>query len=158
MREPTRPLSWQHLIQQSDLNQIHEHCEKLIQLSNWVQFCVSEPLKNQIKVVGYSQSVLKLEVVSSSVFMKFKYEKLQLMSLLRQKYLPELTSILCKVNPTLAKINVEKLKQWQSLKQTKNDLGVISKNTSNLLISLSTEIESESLKKALLNLAKLRKE
>lgn len=158
MREPSRPILWNHLIQQSDLSQIQKQCEKLEQLTHWVQHCLSEPLKNQVKVVCYTQSILKLEVISSAVLMRLKYEQSQLMLQLRQHYLPELASISCQINPKLSNVNAEKLKQWQNRKIKTEEIKGMSKAISQLLFDLANDIENDALKKALLDLAQLKKE
>lgn len=158
MRKLSQPKPWQALMLESDLNSLQRRCEKLAQLTFWVNENLSDALKNHVKVVSYDKSVLKLEVTSSTILMRFKYEQTQLMSILRAKSLPELSSISCSVNPKLSKVSTEKLKQWKQRKEKSPHSFLFSEKTKNQLASFASSVENESLKRSILRLIKEEKE
>ena len=90
------------LSQGSLLSQIHERTLALSQLAKVVDELLPTPLNQQYRVANYRQGVLILEVSSANWLTRIKYEQSNLISAIRKKILPSLSSIQYKINPAIA--------------------------------------------------------
>ncbi|WP_430876135.1 DUF721 domain-containing protein [Gilliamella sp. G0441] len=89
------------LTQNSSLSQIKERISALNKLSSVVHDLLPSPLKPQCRVSNYRQGILIIEVSSASWLTRLKYEQSKLISGIRKKLLPSLSSIQYRINPDI---------------------------------------------------------
>ena len=131
------------------LCQIKERTQALSQLTKVIDELLPTPLNQHYRVANYRQGVLVLEVSSANWLTRIKYEQSNLISGIRGKILPSLSSIQYKINPTIAK------NYSQSINFSNNNAkinSVISVQTAIYLKALA-EQAPEKLKKQLIKLA-----
>ncbi|MDF7666963.1 DciA family protein [Orbaceae bacterium ESL0727] len=96
------PQSFSFLVRQTTgLSQIEERTSALFQLSRALDEILSKPLNEKCRVANYRQGILVIEVSSASWLTRLKYEQSNVLSALRQKVLPALSSIQYQINPDL---------------------------------------------------------
>ena len=131
------------------LSKIKERTVALSQLTKVIDELLPTPLNQQYRVANYRQGVLILEVSSASWLTRLKYEQGNLLSGIRQKILPSLSSIQYKINPTIATNYSQSV--ILSAKNVKIS-NVISKQTA-IYLNAVAEQAPDKLKKQLIKLA-----
>ncbi|MCX8660544.1 DUF721 domain-containing protein [Gilliamella sp. B2772] len=131
------------------LSQIKERTLALTQLTKVIDELLPAPLNQQYRVANYRQGILILEVSSANWLTRIKYEQSNLISGIRQKILPSLSSIQYKINPTIA-TNNSQLVNFSNKNAKINN--VITIQTAIYLNALA-EQAPEKLKKQLIKLA-----
>ena len=131
------------------LSKIKERSIALNQLSKVIDELLPTPLNQQYRIANYRQGVLILEVSSASWLTRLKYEQSNLLSGIRQKILPSLSSIQYKINPTIATNYSQSV--ILSAKNVKIS-NVISKQTA-IYLNAVAEQAPDKLKKQLIKLA-----
>lgn len=132
----------------SSLSQIQERINALSKLTYAVNELLPSPLKQQCRIANYRQGVLVIQVSSASWLTRLKYEQSNLLSTLRQKLLPSLSSIQYQIDPNMT------VKVSQQVDSVKNVpiLGVMTPESAMCLYALA-ESAPDSLKKQLIKLA-----
>ncbi|TSJ90527.1 DUF721 domain-containing protein [Gilliamella apicola] len=131
------------------LSKIKERTVALSQLTKVIDELLPTPLNQQYRVANYRQSVLILEVSSANWLTRIKYEQSNLISGIREKILPSLSSIQYKINPTIA------TNYSQSVNLSDNNVkieNVLSKQTA-IYLNVVAEKAPDKLKKQLIKLA-----
>ena len=131
------------------LSKLNERAVALSQLTKVIDELLPTPLNQQYRVANYRQGVLILEVSSASWLTRLKYEQGNLLSGIRQKILPSLSSIQYKINPTIATNYSQSV--ILSAKNVKIS-NVISKQTA-IYLNAVAEQSPDKLKKQLIKLA-----
>lgn len=131
------------------LSKIKERSIALNQLSKVIDELLPTPLNQQYRIANYRQGVLILEVSSASWLTRLKYEQSNLLSGIRQKILPSLSSIQYKINPTIATNYSQSVILSDKNVKTSN---VISKQTA-IYLNTVAEQAPDKLKKQLIKLA-----
>ena len=131
------------------LSKLKERAVALSQLTKVIDELLPTPLNQQYRVANYRQSVLILEVSSANWLTRIKYEQSNLISGIREKILPSLSSIQYKINPTIA------TNYSQSVNLSDNNVkieNVLSKQTA-IYLNVVAEKAPDKLKKQLIKLA-----
>ena len=131
------------------LSKIKERTVALSQLTKVIDELLPTPLNQHYRVANYRQSVLILEVSSANWLTRIKYEQSNLISGIREKILPSLSSIQYKINPTIA------TNYSQSVNLSDNNVkieNVLSKQTA-IYLNVVAEKAPDKLKKQLIKLA-----
>ena len=131
------------------LSKIKERTVALSQLTKVIDELLPTPLNQHYRVANYRQSVLILEVSSANWLTRIKYEQSNLISGIREKILPSLSSIQYKINPTIA------TNYSQSVNLSDNNVkieNVLSKQTA-IYLNVVAEKAPNKLKKQLIKLA-----
>lgn len=131
------------------LSKIKERTVALSQLTKVIDKLLPTPLNQHYRVANYRQSVLILEVSSANWLTRIKYEQSNLISGIREKILPSLSSIQYKINPTIA------TNYSQSVNLSDNNVkieNVLSKQTA-IYLNVVAEKAPDKLKKQLIKLA-----
>ena len=131
------------------LSKIKERTIALSQLTKVIDELLPTPLNQQYRVANYRQGVLILEVSSASWLTRLKYEQGNLLSGIRQKILPSLSSIQYKINPTIATNYSQSVILSDKNVKISN---VISKQTA-IYLNAIAEQAPDKLKKQLIKLA-----
>ncbi|MBI0153703.1 DUF721 domain-containing protein [Gilliamella sp. W8128] len=131
------------------LSKIKDRTIALSQLTKIIDELLPPPLIQQYRVANYRQGVLILEVSSASWLTRLKYEKGNLLSGIRQKILPSLSSIQYKINPTIATNYSQSVILSDKNVKISN---VISKQTA-IYLNAIAEQAPDKLKKQLIKLA-----
>ena len=131
------------------LSKIKERTVALSQLTKIIDELLPPPLIQQYRVANYRQGVLILEVSSASWLTRLKYEQSNLLSGIRQKILPSLSSIQYKINPTIATSYSQSVILSDKNVKISN---VISKQTA-IYLNAVAEQAPDKLKKQLIKLA-----
>ena len=131
------------------LSKIKERTVALSQLTKVIDELLPTPLNQQYRVANYRQGVLILEVSSASWLTRLKYEQGNLLSGIRQKILPSLSSIQYKINPTIATSYSQSVILSDKNVKISN---VISKQTA-IYLNAVAEQAPDKLKKQLIKLA-----
>lgn len=131
------------------LSKIKERTVALSQLTKVIDELLPTPLNQQYRVANYRQGVLILEVSSASWLTRLKYEQGNLLSGIRQKILPSLSSIQYKINPTIATSYSQSVILSDKNVKISN---VISKQTA-IYLNAIAEQAPDKLKKQLIKLA-----
>ena len=131
------------------LSKIKERTVALSQLTKVIDELLPTPLNQQYRVANYRQGVLILEVSSASWLTRLKYEQSNLLSGIRQKILPSLSSIQYKINPTIATSYPQSVILSDKNVKISN---VISKQTA-IYLNAVAEQAPDKLKKQLIKLA-----
>ena len=131
------------------LSKIKDRTIALSQLTKIIDELLPPPLIQQYRVANYRQGVLILEVSSASWLTRLKYEQGNLLSGIRQKILPSLSSIQYKINPTIANNYSQSVILSDKNVKISN---VISKQTA-IYLNAIAEQAPDKLKKQLIKLA-----
>ena len=131
------------------LSKIKERTVALSQLTKVIDELLPTPLNQQYRIANYRQGVLILEVSSASWLTRLKYEQSNLLSGIRQKILPSLSSIQYKINPTIATNYSQSVILSDKNVKISN---VISKQTA-IYLNAIAEQAPDKLKKQLIKLA-----
>ena len=131
------------------LSKIKDRTIALSQLTKIIDELLPPPLIQQYRVANYRQGVLILEVNSASWLTRLKYEQGNLLSGIRQKILPSLSSIQYKINPTIATNYSQSVILSDKNVKISN---VISKQTA-IYLNAIAEQAPDKLKKQLIKLA-----
>ena len=131
------------------LSKIKDRTIALSQLTKIIDELLPPPLIQQYRVANYRQGVLILEVSSASWLTRLKYEQSNLLSGIRQKILPSLSSIQYKINPTIATNYSQSVILSDKNVKISN---VISKQTA-IYLNAIAEQAPDKLKKQLIKLA-----
>lgn len=131
------------------LSKIKDRTIALSQLTKIIDELLPPPLIQQYRVANYRQGVLILEVSSASWLTRLKYEQSNLLSGIRQKILPSLSSIQYKINPTIATSYSQSVILSDKNVKISN---VISKQTA-IYLNAIAEQAPDKLKKQLIKLA-----
>ena len=131
------------------LSKIKDRTIALSQLTKIIDELLPPPLIQQYRVANYRQGVLILEVSSASWLTRLKYEQGNLLSGIRQKILPSLSSIQYKINPTIATSYSQSVILSDKNVKISN---VISKQTA-IYLNAIAEQAPDKLKKQLIKLA-----
>ena len=131
------------------LSKIKDRTIALSQLTKVIDELLPTPLNQQYRVANYRQGVLILEVSSASWLTRLKYEQGNLLSGIRQKILPSLSSIQYKINPTIATNYSQSVILSDKNVKISN---VISKQTA-IYLNAIAEQAPDKLKKQLIKLA-----
>ena len=133
----------------SILLQIQEKINIFSKLTDVINELLPSSLTQHYRVANYRQSVLILEVSSANWLTRIKYEQSNLISGIREKILPSLSSIQYKINPTIA------TNYSQSVNLSDNNVkieNVLSKQTA-IYLNVVAEKAPDKLKKQLIKLA-----
>ncbi|WP_279085102.1 DUF721 domain-containing protein [Gilliamella apis] len=131
------------------ISKIKERTVALSQLTKVIDELLPTPLNQQYRVANYRQGVLILEVSSASWLTRLKYEQSNLLSGIRQKILPSLSSIQYKINPNIATNYSQSVILSDKNVKISN---VISKQTA-IYLNAVAEQAPDKLKKQLIKLA-----
>ncbi|MGL4380322.1 MAG: DUF721 domain-containing protein [Vibrio sp.] len=96
-----RPTATDELIQASKLKQIQDHAKAILLINRQLQEMLPKGLKSQVRAANVRGGNLVLEAASAAIKMKVDYERLHLLSQLRQNGFGHLITIEIRVNPEL---------------------------------------------------------
>lgn len=96
-----RPTATDELIQASKLKQIQEHAKAILLINRQLQDILPKGLKTQVRAANVRGGNLVLEAASAALKMKVDYERLHILTQLRQNGFGHLISIEVRVNPEL---------------------------------------------------------
>jgi hypothetical protein len=137
------------LTQDTCLSQIKERVSALNQLSYVVNELLPSPLNQQCRVSNYRQGLLIIEVSSASWLTRLKYEQSNLLSGIRKKLLPSLSSIQYRINPDIL---IMPLPHTEKSKKINNNQNYMTINSAKYLYTLAQQAPDK-LKKQLIKLA-----
>ncbi|SYZ80582.1 Protein of uncharacterised function (DUF721) [Vibrio paracholerae] len=147
-----RPTATDELIQASKLKQIQEHAKAILHINRQLQEILPKGLKTQVRAANVRGGNLVLEAASAALKMKVDYERLHILTLLRQNGFGHLISIEVRVNPELyrqSKITSEDAR-------AANPRPPISEHAAHVLLAIADQA-SDKVKKRLQSLARLAK-
>lgn len=124
-----------------DLNQIQEILGKIL----------PDYFKDQFRIGNFSQGILILEVTNATYASRLQYQRMEILSQLRNSGFHQLSTLEIKISPNIyqSKDKFPKIEQKKSM-QPKH----VSPQTANLLRE-TAELMPEDIKKRLKNIAKL---
>ncbi|EGQ9105390.1 DUF721 domain-containing protein [Vibrio cholerae] len=147
-----RPTATDELIQASKLKQIQEHAKAILLINRQLQDILPKGLKTQVRAANVRGGNLVLEAASAALKMKVDYERLHILTQLRQNGFGHLISIEVRVNPEL----------YRQSKITSEDARVanprppLSEHAAHVLLAIADQA-SDKVKKRLQSLARLAK-
>ncbi|EIY4765190.1 DUF721 domain-containing protein [Vibrio cholerae] len=147
-----RPTATDELIQASKLKQIQEHAKAILLINRQLQDILPKGLKNQVRAANVRGGNLVLEAASAALKMKVDYERLNILTQLRQNGFGHLISIEVRVNPELyrqSKITSEDAR-------AANPRPPLSEHAAHVLLAIADQA-SDKVKKRLQSLARLAK-
>lgn len=147
-----RPTATDELIQASKLKQIQEHAKAILLINRQLQDILPKGLKTQVRAANVRCGNLVLEAASATLKMKVDYERLHILTQLRQNGFGHLISIEVRVNPELyrqSKITSEDAR-------AANPRPPLSEHAAHVLLAI-TDQASDKVKKRLQSLARLAK-
>ncbi|EGR2509044.1 DUF721 domain-containing protein [Vibrio cholerae] len=147
-----RPTATDELIQASKLKQIQEHAKAILLINRQLQDILPKGLKTQVRAANVRGGNLVLEAASAALKMKVDYERLHILTQLRQNGFGHLISIEVRVNPELyrqSKITSED-------DRAANPRPPLSEHTAHVLLAIADQA-SDKVKKRLQSLARLAK-
>ncbi len=147
-----RPTATDDLIQASKLKQIQEHAKAILQINRQLQEILPKGLKTQVRAANVRGGNLVLEAASAALKMKVDYERLHILTQLRQNGFGHLISIEVRVNPELYRQT--KLPSGEA--STANPRPPLSENAAHVLLAIADQA-SDKVKKRLQSLARLAK-
>ncbi|MGL4829851.1 MAG: DUF721 domain-containing protein [Vibrio sp.] len=147
-----RPTATDELIQASKLKQIQEHAKAILQINRQLQDILPRGLKNQVRAANVRGGNLVLEAASAALKMKVDYERLHILTQLRQNGFGHLISIDVRVNPELYR----KTTQPSGEASVANPRPPLSENAAYVLLAIADHA-SDKVKKRLESLARLAK-
>ncbi|OCG06627.1 hypothetical protein A9G13_10205 [Gilliamella sp. wkB178] len=137
------------LTQDSSLSQIKERTFALYKLAILVNDLLPHALNQQCRVANYRQGILIIEVSSANWLTRLKYEQENIISVLRKRILPSLSSIQYQINPD---ITVHSLEVVNHLSKKSKSFNFITTESASFLYALA-EDAPDKLKKQLIKLA-----
>ncbi len=147
-----RPTATDELIQASKLKQIQEHAKAILLINRQLQDILPKGLKTQVRAANVCGGNLVLEAASAALKMKVDYERLHILTQLRQNGFGHLISIEVRVNPELyrqSKITSEDAR-------AANPRPPLSEHAAHVLLAIADQA-SDKVKKRLQSLARLAK-
>lgn len=147
-----RPTATDELIQASKLKQIQEHAKAILLINRQLQDILPKGLKTQVRAANVRGGNLVLEAASAALKMKVDYERLHILTQLRQNGFGNLISIEVRVNPELyrqSKITSEDAR-------AANPRPPLSEHAAHVLLAIADQA-SDKVKKRLQSLARLAK-
>ncbi|HDZ9481798.1 TPA: DUF721 domain-containing protein [Vibrio cholerae] len=147
-----RPTATDELIQASKLKQIQEHAKAILLINRQLQDILPKGLKTQVRAANVRGGNLVLEAASAALKMKVDYERLHILTQLRQNGFGHLISIEVRVNPELyrqSKITSEDAR-------AANPRSPLSEHAAHVLLAIADQA-SDKVKKRLQSLARLAK-
>lgn len=147
-----RPTATDELIQASKLKQIQEHAKAILLINRQLQDILPKGLKTQVRAANVRGGNLVLETASAALKMKVDYERLHILTQLRQNGFGHLISIEVRVNPELyrqSKITSEDAR-------AANPRPPLSEHAAHVLLAIADQA-SDKVKKRLQSLARLAK-
>lgn len=147
-----RPTATDELIQASKLKQIQEHAKAILLINRQLQDILPKGLKTQVRAANVRGGNLVLEAASAALKMKVDYERLHILTQLRQNGFSHLISIEVRVNPELyrqSKITSEDAR-------AANPRPPLSEHAAHVLLAIADQA-SDKVKKRLQSLARLAK-
>ncbi|HGF7509893.1 TPA: DUF721 domain-containing protein [Vibrio cholerae] len=147
-----RPTATDELIQASKLKQIQEHAKAILLINRQLQDILPKGLKTQVRAANVRGGNLVLEAASAALKMKVDYERLHILTQLRQNGFGHLISIEVRVNPELyrqSKITAEDAR-------AANPRPPLSEHAAHVLLAIADQA-SDKVKKRLQSLARLAK-
>ncbi|QEO45209.1 DUF721 domain-containing protein [Vibrio tarriae] len=147
-----RPTATDELIQASKLKQIQEHAKAILLINRQLQEILPKGLKTQVRAANVRGGNLVLEAASAALKMKVDYERLHILTQLRQNGFGHLISIEVRVNPELyrqSKITSEDAR-------AANSRPPLSEHAAHVLLAIADQA-SDKVKKRLQSLARLAK-
>ncbi|MEB5558544.1 DUF721 domain-containing protein [Vibrio cholerae] len=147
-----RPTATDELIQASKLKQIQEHAKAILLINRQLQEILPKGLKTQVRAANVHGGNLVLEAASAALKMKVDYERLHILTQLRQNGFGHLISIEVRVNPELyrqSKITSEDAR-------AANPRPPLSEHAAHVLLAIADQA-SDKVKKRLQSLARLAK-
>ncbi|MBO1365865.1 DUF721 domain-containing protein [Vibrio cholerae] len=147
-----RPTATDELIQASKLKQIQEHAKAILLINRQLQEILPKGLKTQVRAANVRGGNLVLEAASAALKMKVDYERLHILTQLRQNGVGHLISIEVRVNPELyrqSKITSEDAR-------AANPRPPLSEHAAHVLLAIADQA-SDKVKKRLQSLARLAK-
>ncbi|EOX1768816.1 DUF721 domain-containing protein [Vibrio cholerae] len=147
-----RPTATDELIQASKLKQIQEHAKAILLINRQLQDILPKGLKTQVRAANVRGGNLVLEAASAALKMKVDYERLHILTQLRQNGFVHLISIEVRVNPELyrqSKITSEDAR-------AANPRPPLSEHAAHALLAIADQA-SDKVKKRLQSLARLAK-
>ncbi|MGL4191138.1 DUF721 domain-containing protein [Vibrio misgurnus] len=145
-----RPTATDELIQASKLKQIQDHAKAILLINRQLQEILPKGLKSQVRAANVRGGNLVLEAASAAIKMKVDYERLHLLSQLRQNGFGHLITIEIRVNPDLYRqtlANTDAAPITESRRQ-------LSEHTAHVLLAIADHA-SDKVKKRLQSLAQL---
>ncbi len=98
-----RPRTTFDLFKEEHLLRLQEYASTLAKINQVLATVLSEQAQSQCRVANYRQGILIIECTSPTWVTRLNYQRGELLSLLRQKKLFNLTTIEFKINPSLTK-------------------------------------------------------
>lgn len=147
-----RPTATDELIQASKLKQIQEHAKAILQINRQLQEILPKGLKTQVRAANVRGGNLVLEAASAALKMKVDYERLHILTQLRQNGFGHLISIEVRVNPELYR----QTKLHSEDASAANPRPPLSENAAHVLLAIADQA-SDKVKKRLQSLARLAK-
>lgn len=80
---------------------VQEHAIELLKLNQKVKELLPSQLKPWCRIANYRRNILVIEIANANWMMELRYEKSNLLSSIRKKILPSLSSIDIRINPGL---------------------------------------------------------
>ena len=142
-----RPTATDELIQASKLKQIQEHAKAILLINRQLQDILPKGLKTQVRAANVRGGNLVLEAASAALKMKVDYERLHILTQLRQNGFGQV-----RVNPELyrqSKITSEDAR-------AANPRPPLSEHAAHVLLAIADQA-SDKVKKRLQSLARLAK-
>lgn len=147
-----RPTTTDELIQASKLKQIQEHAKAILLINRQLQEILPKGLKAQVRAANVRGGNLVLEAASAALKMKVDYDRLHILTRLRQNGFGNLISIEVRVNPELYRQD----QLYKGNTPAAIPRPPLSENAANLLLTIADRA-SDKVKKRLQNLARLAK-
>ncbi|EJL7977566.1 TPA: DUF721 domain-containing protein [Vibrio cholerae] len=147
-----RPTATDELIQASKLKQIQEHAKAILLINRQLQEILPKGLKTQVRAANVRGGNLVLEAASAALKMKVDYERLHILTQLRQNGFGHLISIEVRVNPELYRQS--KITSEDAL--AANPRPPLSEHAAHVLLAIADQA-SDKVKKRLQSLARLAK-
>ncbi|GAD90907.1 DUF721 domain-containing protein [Vibrio halioticoli] len=144
-----RPTLTEEVIKNTKLGAIQEHAATINKLNNTVLELLPKEIRRYCRVANCRDSQLVLEVANASIMMKLNYDRLYLLSQLRQHGFARLVNIEIKVSPELYKSE-----QLFVAEKDVPSRPPLSQATADNLTMLA-EIAPDNIKQRLRNIAKL---
>ncbi|GAM77011.1 Zn-ribbon-containing [Vibrio ishigakensis] len=143
-----RPTLTEDIISKSKLAEIQQHAAQIHQLNQTVLELLPQDIRRYCRVANCRGSQLILEVANAAIKMKLSYDRLHLLSQLRQKGFARLINIDINVRPELY------INEPNRVEERKVERPPLSKATADNLNMLA-EMAPDKIKKRLQNIAKL---
>ncbi|MDE1515169.1 DUF721 domain-containing protein [Vibrio sp. dsl-7] len=145
-----RPTATDELIQASKLKQIQDHAKAILLINRQLQEILPKGLKSQVRAANVRGGNLVLEAASAAIKMKVDYERLHLLSQLRQNGFGHLITIEIRVNPDLYRQTLANTDSAPIAKPRRQ----LSEHTAHVLLAIADHA-SDKVKKRLQSLAQL---